>query len=73
MRGNNRLDKRWDEPMMKMDDLSRKKIVTLLVGEIAIANGWAQPDEMNEHAVKISKIGWARILKYANALADGEK
>lgn len=51
-----------------MNKLSYDDIIKALLEEIATADGFAQPDEMNRHTVKISKIGWGRILKYAHAL-----
>ena len=51
-----------------MNKLSRDNMLKALLEEIATADGFAQPDEMNENAVKVSKIGWSRILKYAHAL-----
>lgn len=51
-----------------MNKLTREEIIAALLEEIATADGFAQPDQMNENAVKVSKIGWSRILKYAHAL-----
>lgn len=56
---------------MKLGTTTLEELKALLE-EIATADGFAQPDQMNENVVKVSKIGWSRILKYAHALKSKE-